>query len=170
MSWTIREECAGEAEAIRALTERAFDGHPYSDGDEANVIDRLRADGDLLLSLVAVGGKTVLGHAAWSAARLSDGSTGWLVLGPIAVEPAQHGKGIGRALIETGEAHWRARGAKGITVLGDPAFYSRFGFAQHTPLTLPGELGEFLQVRSFGTPIPAATISYVRAFGQSLLE
>ncbi len=153
------------AAAIRALTLRAFAGHPYSDGDEANVIDRLREEGDLVLSLVAVEGANILGQATYSAARLSNGEEGWMVLGPISVEPERQGEGIGRALMEAGEAEMRARGAKGITVLGDPQIYSRFGYRQHTPLRLDGELGEYLQVKSLGAPIPSATISYAPAFG-----
>jgi putative acetyltransferase len=165
VSWTIREEHAGDEAAIHALTERAFEGHPYSEGDEADVIDRLRADGDLLASLVAEDEGTIIGQVTWSAARLSNGEDGWMVVGPICVEPARQGEGIGRALLEAGEAAMQARGAKGITVLGDPQLYGRFGYRQHTPMRLEGELGEFLQVKSFGAPIPAATISYAPAFG-----
>lgn len=165
MSWTIRDERAGDEPAIRGLTERAFVGRPYSDGDEADVIERLRRDGDLLLSLVATSGEVIVAQACWSRAILSNGEDGWMVLGPIAVEPAWQGQGIGRTLIETGEARLRTMGAKGITVLGDPAFYARFGFRQHTPLGLEGELGGYLQVKGFGAPIPAATIGYARAFG-----
>ncbi len=165
MSWTIREELPEDAPLIRAMMLKAFDGHPYSDGDESDVVDRLRRDGDLVLSQVAVERGAVIGHAAWSAARLSNEDAGWMVVGPIAVDPARQGKGVGHALIEAGEAAMRASGAKGITVLGDPLLYRRFGFKQHTPLRLEGELGEFLQVKSFGAEIPSATIRYAPAFG-----
>ena len=162
---TIREELPADEAAIRELTLRAFIGHPYSDGDEADVINRLRADGDLYLSLVALDGEEIIGQVTYSQARLSNGETGWMVVGPIAVEPSRQGEGIGRGLIERGEAEMKARGAKGITVLGDPRLYARFGFVQGTPMQLEGELGEFLQVKSYGAPIPAASISYAPAFG-----
>lgn len=161
----IREERPGDEAAIRLLVERAFEGHPYSAGDEATVIDRLRADGDLALSLVACDGDAIVGHAAYSEARLSDGCTGWMVVGPIAVDPSQQRRGIGRTLIEQGEAVIRNRGAKGVTVLGDPSVYGRFGFASGTSMRLEGELGQYLQVKSFGAPIPTATITYAPAFG-----
>jgi len=164
MSWAIREERPGDEAAIRQMVLRAFAGHPYSDGDEADVIDRLRADGDLLLSLVAVEGDAVLGQITYSKAILSNGEDGWMVVGPVAVDPSRQGAGIGRALMDEGEARMRALGAKGITVLGDPQFYARFGYRQHTPITLEGELGEYLQVKSFGAPIPAASVSYASAF------
>lgn len=165
MTVILRPEHSGDEAAIRVLTQRAFDGHPYSDGDEADVIDRLRASGDLLLSLVATEEGTIIGQITWSQAILSNGETGWMVLGPVAVAPERQGAGIGRALIERGEAEMRASGAKGITVLGDPAIYHRFGFEQHTPMQLAGELGEFLQVKTFTGSIPAASIRYAPAFG-----
>lgn len=162
--YTIRPEQPGEEAAIHAMTARAFDGHPYSDGDEQHVIDRLREDGDLVLSLVAVDGERILGQITYSPAILANGDEGWVVLGPVAVEPSHHGQGIGRALIEAGEAAMKERGAKGITVLGNPDIYGRFGFEQNTPMWLAGELGWAFQVKSLGAPIPACEQRYVRAF------
>jgi len=161
---TIRPEQEGDEAAIRDLVIRAFDGHPHSDGDEHSVIDRLRAGADLALSLVAEDGEAVVGHIAYSPAILTNGDNGWFVLGPVAVEPSYQAGGIGRALIEAGEAELRARGAKGLTVLGDPAIYSRFGFATDTPMWLAGELGWAFQVKSFDGPIPACEQRYVAAF------
>lgn len=161
---TIREERPGDEAAIHDMVRRAFIGHPYSDGDEQDVIDRLRADGDLLLSLVAELDGAIIGQITYSPALLANGGEGWVVLGPVAVDPAHQGKGLGRALIEAGEAVMRKRGMKGITVLGDPAIYARFGFATYTPMWLAGELGEFFQVKSLGGPIPAIEQRYVRAF------
>lgn len=167
MNFTIREERDGDEPAIHAMVTRAFDGHPYSDGDEQDVIDRLRADGDLLLSLVALDGDTIIGQAAYSPAILLNGDTDWVVLGPVAVEPAYHGRGIARALIEAGEAEMKNRGKGGITVLGNPDIYSRFGFELGSEMWLAGELGEFFQVKSLGAPIPATEQRYVRAFDPS---
>lgn len=166
MSYSIRAEQSGDEAAIHAMVTRAFIGHPYADGDEQDVIDRLRTDGDLLLSLVAVedASGTIIGQITYSPAILANGDTGWVVLGPVAVEPAHQSKGIGRALIERGEAIMRERRAKGITVLGDPQIYSRFGFETGTAMWLAGELGWAFQVKSLGTPIPACEQSYVRAF------
>jgi putative acetyltransferase len=164
VSYTIRLEEPGDEDAIRTMVARAFIGQPYADGDEQDVIDRLRADGDLLASLVAVKGATVIGQVTYSPAILANGDTGWVVLGPVAVALEHQGRGVGRALIEAGEALMRERGAKGITVLGNPDLYRRFGFAQDTPMRLAGELGWAFQVKSFGAPIPACEQRYVRAF------
>jgi len=166
MTFTLREELPREEAAIHDMVTRAFVGHPYSDGDEQDVIMRLRADGNLLLSLVAVDNASgaIIGQITYSPAILSNGDTGWVVLGPVAVEPEHQGKGIGRALIEAGEAIMRKRAAKGITVLGDPQIYSRFGFETGTPMWLAGDLGWAFQVKALGNPIPACEQLYVRAF------
>ncbi|MEE4206615.1 MAG: N-acetyltransferase [Erythrobacter sp.] len=164
MRQSIRPERPGEEGAIRDMVTRAFAGHAYSDGDEQDVIDRLRADGDLLLSLVAEQDGAIIGQATFSPAILENGEEGWVVLGPMAVDPAHKGRGLGRKLIEAGEAIMRERGAKGITVLGDPELYARFGFATDTPMWLAGELGWAFQVKSLGPPIPATEQRYVRAF------
>ena len=161
---TFREERPGDEAAIHDLVRRAFIGRPYADGDEQDVIDRLRADGDLLLSLVAEHDGTIIGQITFSPALLANGDEGWVVLGPVAIDPAHQGKGLGRALIQAGEAIMQARGALGITVLGNPAIYGRFGYAQNTPMWLAGELGWAFQVKSLGGPIPAAEQRYVRAF------
>ncbi|MEO0462773.1 MAG: N-acetyltransferase [Pseudomonadota bacterium] len=162
--YAIRLERPGEETPIHAMVARAFDGRAYSNGDEQHVIDRLRADGDLALSLVAVQSDIVLGQITYSPAILMNGEEGWYVLGPVAVEPAHHGKGIGRALIEAGEKAMIERGAKGITVLGNPDIYGRFGFKQNTPMWLAGELSWAFQVKSLGAPIPECEQRYVRAF------
>lgn len=161
---TIRPERAGDEAAIRDMVVRAFVGHAYSDGTEQDVIEQLRTDGDLLLSLVAVEGDAIIGQITYSPAILANGEEGWVVLGPVAVDPAHQGRGLGRQLIEAGEEIMRARGASGVTVLGDPALYAHFGFATDTPMWLAGELGWAFQVKSLGPPIPATEQRYVRAF------
>ena len=161
---TIRPEQPGDQATIHDMVRRAFTGRPYADGDEQDVIDRLRADGDLLLSLVAEADGVIIGQVTYSPALLENGDEGWVVLGPVAVDPAHQGKGLGRALIEAGEAIMRGRGIAGITVLGNPAIYGRFGFAQNTPMWLAGELGWAFQVKSLTGTIPATEQRYVRAF------
>jgi putative acetyltransferase len=161
---TIRREQPGDEAAIRDMVRRAFIGRPYADGDEQDVIDRLRADGDLLLSLVAEQDSAIIGQITFSPAILVNGDEGWVVLGPVAIAPAHQGKGLGRALMEAGEAIMRAEGKAGVTVLGNPAIYGRFGFAQNTPMWLAGELGWAFQVKSFCGTIPDTEQRYVRAF------
>lgn len=170
MSVAIREDRTDDEEAIGRVTEAAFTDHPHSEGTEPAIVARLRADGDLSLSLVAEDAGDIVGHVAFSPARLSDGSEGWMTLGPISVAPARQGEGIGRMLVEKGEKRLRAAGAKGIVLLGDPALYSTFGFKQNTAIRLDGPLSQYLQVLPFSENIPAASVSFAPAFGLTRLK
>lgn len=161
---TIRAERAGDEAAVRAVMTAAFADHPHSEGTEPAIVDRLRADGDLALSLVAEQDGAVLGHAAYSIAVLSNGDPGWYALGPIGVLPDRQGQGLGRALIEAGTAQLRAHGARGIVLLGDPDLYARFGFMRGTPLSISGPLAGYFQVLPFVREVPQAQVRFAPAF------
>ena len=62
----IRDEKTGDAAAIHDLTSAAFEGMPHSDGSEPRIVDQLREDGDLTLSLVAERDDEIIGHIAFS--------------------------------------------------------------------------------------------------------
>lgn len=160
----IRPERPGDEDAIRRVVEAAFTDHPHSEGTEPEIVDRLRADGDLLLSLVAERDGAIIGHAAYSAAVLSNGEPGWYTLGPIGVLPAEQGHGTARKLIEAGAEHLRMHGAKGIVLLGDPDLYGRFGFIRSTPLSVAGPLASYFQVLPFTRHIPEALVRFAPAF------
>lgn len=114
----IRPETAQDGAAIAALLRQAFGGD-----DEARLVDALRRDGDLALSLVAESEGVILGHIALSPVT-ADQPT--LALAPLAVHPALQGRGLGAALTQSAMA---AFADHGVVVLGDPAYYGRFGFA-----------------------------------------
>lgn len=61
----IRDETPEDIDAIHDLTSTAFKPMPYSDGTEAEIVRRLRAAGDLKISLVAEQGGEILGHVAF---------------------------------------------------------------------------------------------------------
>jgi putative acetyltransferase len=165
--WTVRQERPGDEAAIHRVTAAAFAGHPHSEGTEPAIVDALRGDGDLTLSLVADAGGAVIGHVAFSRAVLADGAQQWQTLGPISVLPEWQGQGIGRALVEAGLTHWRAADAHGIVLLGDPELYGRFGFVRGTPLRIEGPLAAYFQVLPFADEIPASTVGFAPAFGQA---
>jgi putative acetyltransferase len=116
----VRLETPGDAAAIRIVEEVAF-GRPA----EAQLVDDLRAAGDLVFSLVAVDDDMVVGHALFSRMKAPFPA---LALGPVAVLPEYRRTGFGSRLIRQGIARSEAAGWLGIFVLGDPAFYRRFGF------------------------------------------
>ena len=161
----MRPERAGDEQAIHALTEAAFRDMPFSDGDEQELVDRLRADGDLTLSLVAEDAERIVGHIAFSPVMISDGSAGWFGLGPVSVRPELQGQRIGSALVKRGIADMRERGARGIILLGNPAYYSRFGFEHDPQLAYPGPPPEYFQRLVLEGEPPAGTVSYAPAFG-----
>lgn len=124
----IRLERPEDAAAIHALTDAAFDGMPFSDQTEARVIEGLRAAGALTLSLVATEADEIIGHVAFSPVTVNGEAVGWYGLGPVSVWPARQRSGIGQALIRDGLQRLRALGAGGCVLLGNPAYYRRFGF------------------------------------------
>ncbi len=122
---TIREERTGDFEAIRALNEQAF-GQPL----ESRIVDRLRAQGAALLSLVATLDGRVVGHALYSPVAIGSGRnevTG-AGLGPMAVLPELQRHGIGRQLVVAGNRILQERGWPFVVVLGHAGYYPRFGF------------------------------------------
>lgn len=141
------------------MTQAAFRGHPHSEQTEAYIV-QLRAAGALTLSLVAELDARVVGHAAFSPVQISDGSPSWFGLGPVSVDPAHQGRGIGTALIEHGLARLQARGAAGCVLVGEPAYYGRFGFRPEPGLVLPDMPPTHFLALTFGAPraAPSPTI------------
>ncbi len=148
----ICAETPADIHAIFALTQEAFRDHPHSQQTEGAIINALRAAGALTLSLVAHEDGRAVGHIAFSPVVISDGSTDWYGLGPVAVLPAMQGRGIGAALIQAGLDQLQARGAAGCVVMGDPAYYQRFGFETTPALTYPGVPPEYFMAQVFTRP------------------
>jgi putative acetyltransferase len=160
----LRPEQPGDIDAIRTLTETAFKAAPHADGTEHLIIDRLRAAGALTLSLVAQEHGAIVGHVAFSPVSVSDGSAGWYGLGPISVDPARQGEGIGGQLVREGLAQLTTLGAAGCVLLGDPAYYSRFGFEADPKLTLEGVPPEYFMRVALSPVYGAGTVSYHPGF------
>lgn len=160
----IREERPDDVAAISLLIERAFARAPHSSGTESAIVSALREGGALTISLVAEQGNQIQGHVAFSPVRVTDGSSNWYGLGPVAVEPARQGLGIGSELIRVGLGKLRDLGAAGCVVLGDPAYYRRFGFSQQAGLRYPGVPPEYFCAQSFSDSVPQGEVSYHVAF------
>jgi putative acetyltransferase len=116
----IRDEEPDDIRAIRKIVEEAF-----LQPAEAKLVDRLRDDGQAVISAVAVDAGEVIGHIMFS--RMD---APFLALGmaPVAVKPSLQGIGIGSQLIRWGLAQAKADEWQGVFVLGDPKYYERFGF------------------------------------------
>jgi putative acetyltransferase len=143
MTTTIRLETPSDEDSIEQITRRAFLTHPYSHQTEQFIIRALRAAHALSVSLVAEDAGRVVGHIAFSPVTISDGAHGWYGVGSVSVEPEWQRRGVGRALIERGLAELRKLGANGCALVGEPAFYTRFGFSNNPALVLEGVPQEF---------------------------
>ena len=134
----IRAENAADVSAIRAVHESAF-----PTGVEAELVDRLRERGHLLVSLVAECEGSIIGHVAFSPVTLEPPRPGAAGVGlaPVAVVPSRQRQGIGSELINAGIAACREAGYAFVVVLGDPPYYPRFGFQKASSLGLGNEYG-----------------------------
>ncbi|WP_323165922.1 N-acetyltransferase [Pseudomonas bubulae] len=164
MHMTISKERPQDIEAISRLTEAAFRNEEYSSHTEHFIVNALRRTGQLSISLVAAEHDEILGHVAISPVSISSGVTGWYGLGPISVRPDRQGKGIGSALMRAALQQLRQQGAAGCVVLGDPAYYGRFGFKAHPGLELPDVPPEYFQALSFTGELPVGVVKYAAAF------
>jgi putative acetyltransferase len=160
MTLIIRPETPADCAAIARLTVAAFRHAPHSSHAEHFIVDALRRAGQLSVSLVAEDGGEIVGHVAVSPVSISAGATGWYGLGPVSVLPARQGRGIGSRLVESALAALRRRGVGGCVVLGDPAYYRRFGFAARPGLVLPGVGREYFQAILLNGGWPLGRVNY----------
>jgi putative acetyltransferase len=133
---------------------------PYSDGDEQLLIGKLRDTSALALSLVAESNGVVVGQITFSAAFAADGSPGWYALGPVSVEPALKHQGIGGQLIRAGIAWLQDQHAAGCILIGNPAYYSRFGFRVFSELAPQGMPAEYYQVLPLKVAEPEVMVGF----------
>ncbi|MDH0895001.1 MULTISPECIES: N-acetyltransferase [unclassified Pseudomonas] len=164
MSIRIREEAPSDVAAIEAVIVAAFLDAAHADYTEQFVVSALRNSGQLSVSLVAENNGVVIGHVAASPVTISSGATGWYGLGPISVAPEHQRQRVGVQLMEQALAELRKLGASGCVVLGDPAYYSRFGFKAEPSLILPDVPPEYFQAISFSGPPPFGAVSYHESF------
>jgi putative acetyltransferase len=160
----IRPETPADASGIHSLIRKAFLDAEHASGTEAEIVDRLRADKALTVSLVAVDGGELVGQVAFSPVTIG-GRTGWYGLGPVAVRSESRRQGIAEKLIVEGLSALKMQGAGGCVVLGDPAYYGRFGFSCDTAVTLAGIPPEYFQLLRLGGPKLTGPVAYHRAFG-----
>lgn len=137
---------------------------PYSDGSEPRIIDALREAGELTLSLVAEQDNKLLGQITFSPVSIDGVHGQWFGLGPVAVEPECQSKGIGGALIREGLDRLKTIEAKGCVLVGNPEYYSRFGFENHCGL-IYGDLDTaYIQKLVLTGPDRTGTLTYCDSF------
>lgn len=135
----IRQETRTDIPGIRMVEEQAFQR-----STEANLVDLCRQRGKISLSLVAIRAGGIIGHILFTPVTLEpqrDNLRG-LGLGPIAVLPNCQRIGIGSRLMRAGLELCRAQGYDFIVLLGDPLYYSRFGFKPGRSFGISSDYGD----------------------------
>jgi putative acetyltransferase len=175
----VRREHPADHGAVRALHQAAFARDPATgrarapaDVVEAPLVDELRADPGFLphLSLVAEVDDAVIGHVIATRGWIEPHGSPALGLGPLGVLPAVQGEGVGTALVHAVLAVAEAAGESLVALLGEPAYYARFGFqpAAALGITAPDpRWGEYFQGRLLTGPPPmTGTFRYAEPFSR----
>ena len=131
-SITIAEDRPDQRSAVAAIYPLAF-----PDEDLAPLVAELWQYPDHILSLVAVVDNAPVAHALFSYCSLEGTPSEIALLGPVAVHPEQQRSGLGSQLIYDGLARLKQRGTAAVCVLGDPNYYSRFGFGTARDINPP---------------------------------
>jgi predicted N-acetyltransferase YhbS len=127
----ISPEAPGDANAVEALVTAAF-----GPGRFAKTAERLREQAASAGGFVArQNGRLVGSVRLW---RISVGDRPAAFLGPIAVDAAFRGGGLGADLVQAAVAQARNAGVSGVLLVGDAPYFARFGFAVADRVRLPG--------------------------------
>ena len=135
--FTVELEQPSHSDGIEDLHHRAF-----GPGRFAKTAFRLREGVSAVPELCLVGfdrDGTLQGSVRFTPISIA-GEEGFLLLGPLAVEPELRGKGLGVLLMETSLSKATEMGYKGVVLVGDLPYYARVGFEMANPfvLTLDG--------------------------------
>ena len=133
----IRESRAADMASLEKLYPDAF-----PDEDLLPLVQALLSEESVTLSLVAMADRTAAGHVIFTLCGLAGSADKVALLGPLAVASDRQRRGIGSALVRAGLERLRAVSAIRVYVLGDPAYYGRFGFAPDDSVAPPYALPE----------------------------
>jgi putative acetyltransferase len=162
---TMRPEVPGDAAAVREILDTAFEGPA-----EGILVERLRANGDLVLALVALHDEKVTGYVAWPRLWLTTPRDQYkaVALAPLAIAPSHHGAGVGSALTREGLSQLRSMGESIVFALGDPAYYERFGFSLEAASVYESEYAgaHFMALRLTDAAPENGRLSYPAAFDE----
>lgn len=165
----IRTERLCDFDEIRTVVKTTFAGAKHTDGDEHNLVDRLRCTEEYIpeLSFVAEIKGKIVGYAMFSQINIGRMNKA-IALAPLAVLPGFQNQGIGRALIEAGHRKAKEGDYYCSVVLGYPEYYSKSGYLPALPfgIAAPFEVpAMFYMVFPFKPKLPHGTVRYSPAFG-----
>ncbi len=156
----VRAAESSDFPAITHVLQTAFGGT-----DEADLVHRLRHDDDVVLELVAEADAIVIGHILFSRLKVA-AEFNAVALAPLAILPAQQGKGVGSELVRAAHKQLVASGETLSVVLGDPEYYGRFGYEHRRAAGFDSQYqGEYLQALAFYEAPASGKLIYAPAFG-----
>ncbi|WP_432417031.1 GNAT family N-acetyltransferase [Mesorhizobium australicum] len=158
----IRPALASDRAGIREVELQAF-----GQAAEADLVDALVANGDAVLELVATQEGEIVGHILFSRlfVEADEGRVPAVALAPLAVRPKRQDSGIGTALVEHAHASLTHGGDSLSVVLGDPAYYGRFGYAHERAAGFVSDYQcEALQALAWGEAPTTGRLVYAPAF------
>lgn len=152
----IRSIAPDDASAVKSICRGAF-----PDEDLEPLVSALLDDAATIVTLVADVDTCIAGFVVFTRCAVSEGGGDVALLGPLAVAPARQRRGVGGALVRAGLSRLEGEGVSMVCVLGDPAYYDRFGFRPEArvepPFPLPPAWDEAWQSRRVGE-VPDRTI------------
>jgi len=159
---SIRKPEASERAAISAVLEHAF-----GQRDEAALVEALVESPDTVLEMVAVHDGQIVGHVLFSRLLVATGDERFdaVALAPLSVEPSFQGRGIGGALVVAAHRVLREAGERLSIVVGDPAYYERFGYSHARAAGFDSAYqGEAMQAVAWGDAPSRGRLEYAPAF------
>lgn len=131
-------ERPGDSAAVQEVHTKAFGGP-----SEARLVRLITERGKAVISLAALNDGNVVGHILFSQVTIAQCPDGFNALGlaPVAVRPEFQRQGIGSKLIQEGLKQCKKAGYAAVVLVGDPAYYFRFGFSRAADYGLDNEYG-----------------------------
>lgn len=174
MKLTIRKENTTDYNSVYNLIKLAFASAEHSDGNEQDLVTRLRDSENFIpeLSLVAEDTTAIVGHILFTQLEVRNDTDSFagLALAPLAVLPSYQNKRVGSQLIEEGLRIAKELGYEFVIVLGSNEYYSRFGFQEaasygiHAPFEVPSEFFMALELSPGALNRISGTVYYAKEF------
>jgi len=161
---TIRDENSKDYQQVELITDAAFQGKPYSAGNEATIPQKLRDLNALTFALVAEYKGDIVAHIAISTVQINGKNNSVFAIGPLSVSPKFQGKGIGSKLVKIALNRLQKSGAICCVLVGDPNFYGRLGFNVEADLTYQGAPAEYFQSVHFQNTKLLGEVTFQPAF------
>ncbi|AEV94613.1 GNAT family N-acetyltransferase [Pediococcus claussenii] len=178
MSFTIKSISPDQYSTTVQIEKKAFAKADHSDGTEHLLITKLRNEKLYIpdFDIIAVSDKTqVIGHAMLSTAKIKNSSATISqkigVLAPLAVLPNFQKQGVGTLLLHELEQRATKFGLLAISILGDPAYYGRFGYAPastfdiNAPFDVDNKFFMMKELQPHNLDNISGTLEYQASFG-----